>query len=183
MNYSSEEEQDFTPLINKSIPKNLNESDRIIIGCLHIPLRAVKIDNEWQITITNNPFYNTIYKLSKQYNTAWVGLLKNYWEIDEINREKIILNLQKNYNIYVIKLSIESTIKLNRLITTVLEPHFHYISILHNYKQIKEFEDLWKVFKEFNEMVAKQIISIYKENNLIFLHDFLLLLTPSLIYH
>lgn len=184
LNYSTEEEADFLPHSSKNVPKELNEGDKIIFASLYLPLRASKDTNgKWNIHLTNEPFYNTIYNLSKDRNICWIGLLKNYWDIDEENREGIITTMLKKYNMHVIKLSKETNLKLNRVITTVLEPHFHYISILHGYNQIKEFEELWRVFKEFNELVAKQIMLNYKENSLVFLHDFHLLLTPSLIYN
>ena len=184
LNYSSDEEQDYVPLAPKSIQKELNETDRYIYASLYLPLRVSKNEKgEWYIHLTNDPFYNTLYNLSKNKNIMWVGLLKNYWEIDEGNRETLITTLMKKYNMNVVKFSRESTIKLNRLITTVLEPHFHYITILNGYSQIMEFDDLWKTFKEFNELIAQLIITNYKENTLVFIHDFHLLLTPSLIYN
>ncbi len=184
LNYSSESDVDFLPQSNKNVLKELSEADKIIFASLYLPLRVSKDESgKWNIHITNEPFYNTIYKLSTERNICWIGLLKNYWEIDEDSREGIITTLSKKYNMIVIRLSKEKTIKLYRVITTVLEPHFHYISILHGYNQIKEFEELWRVFKEFNELVAKQIVLNYKENILVFLHDFHLLLTPSLIYN
>lgn len=185
LNYSTDEDEDFLPHSTKCIPKDLNEGDKIIFASLYLPLRVNKDENgNWGIIhLTNEPFYNTIYNLSKEKNICWVGLLKNYWDIDESSRETVISNLLKKYNMYVIKLSKETNLKLNKVITTVLEPHFHYISILHDYNQIKEFEDLWRVFKEFNELVARQIMANYKENTLVFLHDLHLLLTPSLIYN
>jgi len=184
LNYSSEEETDYLPHTSKNLQKDLTEGDKFIYASLYLPLRASKDENgKWTTHLTNEPFYNTIYNLSKDKNICWIGLLKNYWDIDEENREGIVTHLLKKYNMNVIKLSKETTLKLNKVITTVLEPHFHYISILHGFNQIKEFEELWRVFKEFNELVAKQIISNYKENSLVFLNDFHLLLTPSLIYN
>ena len=182
-NYSTDEEI-TSQQEQKFIQKDLTNSDKIIYASLYLPIRAIKDNNnKWDLHITNEPFYNTIYNLSKDRNISWIGLLKNYNEIDDDSRESIIMQLQKKYNMQVIKLNKTTLNKLIRFITEVLEPHFHYISILHSFEQIKEFEDLWNVFKEFNELVAKAIIGNYNTNSLVFLHDFHLLLTPSLIYN
>ena len=183
LNYSSEEEIK-SQNEEKFVEIELTNSDKIIFAALYLPVRVYKdLNNKWDLRITNEPFYNTIYNLSKDRNTTWIGLLRNYNDIDEDSKESIQMLLQKKYNMQIIKFDRVKLNNLIRFITEVLEPHFHYVAILHTFQQIKEFEDLWNIFKEFNELIAKTIVSNYDSNSLVFLHDFHLLLTPSLIYN
>jgi trehalose 6-phosphate synthase len=183
LNYCSEEEI-TSQHQQKFIEKDLLHSDKIIFASLYLPVRVFKdANNKWDLRVTNEPFYNTIWNLSKERNITWIGLLRNYNDIDEDSKESIQMLLQKKYNMQIIKLDRVRLNNLIRFITEVLEPHFHYVSILHTFEQIKEFENLWNIFKEFNESVAKAIVAIYDINSLVFLHDFHLLLTPSLIYN
>jgi trehalose 6-phosphate synthase len=138
---------------------------------------------EWILRLTNDPFYRTLCKLfEKRKNLIWTGLLKNYSYIDERAREEFIIQLAKR-NMYVIQLNKGQQERLKDLINNILEPLFHYITFFNNANIIRQFDDLWSAFKEFNETVAKTISAHISDNTLVFLHDYHHCLTPSFIYN
>jgi trehalose-6-phosphate synthase len=186
LNYELEEEE-YKPsekLLHKE--EELKPTDKIIMCSLYLPYKAVKNENgEWDLEHTNEPFYNTISKLTRRNeNIKWIGLLKNFHEIkNENEKDSIISKLQKKHNMYVVKLDQNSTSRLHKLISCFLEPLFHYITISHAIEQIKEFDNMWKAYKEFNELLSKVVSAHLSDNSLIFLHDYHLFLAPSFIYN
>lgn len=182
LNYESDEDDNETLEKNKRVEKELNENDKIIFASLYLPYQVVKNGEKWEIVMTKNPFYSTLCKLFQgRKNFIWIGLLKHYHEIEKDQLEELLIQLQR-LNMYVVKLSEQSYIKLKRIISSILEPFFHYITLSDN-QNWKNFEDLWKTFKEFNEAIAKLILTNLTENSLVFLHDYHLLLTASFIYN
>lgn len=185
LNWSGEEEE--LPATEKSIINqvDLTPNDKVIMCSLYLPYVATQNEKgEWDIGTTNEPFYNTLAKLCKnKENIIWIGLLRNFHLIkNEHERDSIITKLKK-LNMYVVKLDETSTLRLHKLVTAILEPLFHYIKISHEVEQIKEFESLWKAYKEFNECLSKMVLSHLSESTLIFLHDYHLFLAPSFIYN
>lgn len=186
LNYESEEEIDVITEKNTKEERELKPDDKIIMGVLYLPMMAIKNDKgEWELALTNDPFFNNIFKiLEGKNNIIWVGLLKNYSLITNENvRDTLISTLQKKYNMYVIKLDTTLEHRLKKFLYGVLDPLFHYITIFNNMKRILEFEDLWKAYKEFNELVSKNILPHITENTLVFLNDYHLLLTPSFLFN
>jgi trehalose-6-phosphate synthase len=186
LNYESEEEDDFITDKNVKEEREVKPDDKIIMGVLYLPMIAIKNEKgDWELALTNDPFFHNIFKiLEGRNNVIWVGLLKNYSQITNENaRDSLISTLQKKYNMYAIKIEKTLESRLRKFIYGVLDPLFHYINILNNMKQILEFEDLWKAYKEFNELVSKSILTHIIENTLVFLNDYHLLLTPSFLYN
>jgi trehalose-6-phosphate synthase len=186
LNYETEEDQDYIDEKSINEEKEVETEDKIIMCSLYLPMVPVKNEkDEWELQITDDPLYNNIYKiLSERPNVVWIGLLKNQSFITNDNdRELLIAMLQKKYNMYVVKLSENLELRFKKLLYCVLEPLFHYITVFNSVDHLKEFDSLWKAYKEFNEIVSKIILLHITENSLVFLHDFVLFLTPSFLYN
>lgn len=186
--YEDEEEQFFVPEKDKIKFKELNiNKDRIIFVSLFLPFRAIKnLKNEWELSITNDPFYRTITKVINTYpNYILIGMLKNISEIEQENLESVISLFNKKYNLHIIRLPPLSLERLKVFVIDILDPLFHHITLFNYFELIKDFDIYWKSYCEFNELLAKVILSLIKDNqnSLVFLNDIHVLLTSSYIYN
>jgi len=186
LNYESQEDDDVVTEKNVKEENELKQEDKIIMGVMYLPMMAIKNEKgEWELALTNDPFFNNVYKICEgRSNVTWVGMLKNYSLITNENvRDTLVSTLVKKHNMYTIKIDTFLEKRIRKFLYNVLDPLFQYITIFNNMKQILEFEDLWKAYKEFNELVSKSILPHISENTLVFLHDYHLLLTPSFLFN
>lgn len=64
----------------------------------------------------------------------------------------------------------------------VLWPVFHYVTPMPNYSSAVDSQDLWwQDYVKLNEAYANRIESIYKDGDIIWIHDYNLLLLPALL--
>ena len=159
-------------------------NDNIIMCSFYLPFSASLENGKWILKVTNEPLYHTLYHITKGYrNVKLVGILKN---INKINDESIIkelyTSLLNDYHMYPLNINKEMYDTLMKLFDTILEPQFHYISIEYSFHY--QIEKYWDTYRNFNEIVCRQIIDLLSidNENLILLHDYYFFFVPSLLY-
>jgi trehalose 6-phosphate synthase/phosphatase len=169
--------------INENIKKDSSEikAENIVIASAFLPFDLIKKENsnKWDVEIVDNPFYNSLYKLSENnQNITWVGCFRNQFDLKEEELDSLINSLKKR-RILIVKVDKETFFQFCNIITDVFEPIFHYYSFFHDRKTIRNFDELWKAYKRFNEAFSKVISNYISDGTLVWVHDYHLLLTAN----
>jgi hypothetical protein len=130
LNYESNTEDDDENVRRNSFHGNeYNEDeDYVIMVSLYLPFNGVKINEHFEIQITNDPLYHTLHKLiANSKNVKWFGTIKNQNLLSE-NEKKEISEKLKQKNMYLLDYDIELFKKIQILFTAIFEPVFHYQS-------------------------------------------------------
>lgn len=155
--------------------------NNIIIASAFLPFDLIKnsSSDKWEVRIVDNPFYNSLYKLSENNpNITWVGCFRNQFDLKEEELDSLINTLKKR-RILIVKIDKETFFQFCNIVTDVFEPIFHYLSFFQDRKIIKNFDDLWKAYKRFNEAFSKVILLYINDGTLVWAHDYHLLLTAN----
>jgi len=188
LQYSSDEEDNYQTTQEPKYQENIKKfsgAENVIIGCAYLPIEVEKntTTNVWEIKGSSDSLYNIIYQISKKYSkVTWVGFLKNYYLIPEDEREQVV-NLLKKQKLIFVKISEDLLMNYQEFMSLIFISLFQYYSLFSDLYSIKNYDKLWKAYKEFNDCVAKTIAEHLVSESLILIHDYNLLLTPSLIHH
>ena len=185
LNYESFIEDDDNDAKRHSFyGKEYSESeDQVIMVSLYLPYNGVKIDDKFEIQITNDPLYHTLHKLiANSKNVKWFGTIKNQNLLSEEEKTEISTKL-KEKNMYLMNYDVELFKKIQKLFTDIFEPIFHYQSFSPNIlDEISNFEEYWEAYLKLSELISDQIINYINEHTLIYLHDYPMFLVPSILY-
>ena len=185
LNYESFIEDDDNDAKRHSFyGKEYSESeDQVIMVSLYLPYNGVKIDDKFEIQITNDPLYHTLHKLiANSKNVKWFGTIKNQNLLSEEEKTEISKKL-KEKNMYLMNYDVELFKKIQKLFTDIFEPIFHYQSFSPNIlDEISNFEEYWEAYLKLSELISDQIINYINEHTLIYLHDYPMFLVPSILY-
>lgn len=109
------------------------------------------------------------------YNFEWMGIMTDDVDPEMIGSLKTtpVGNLP-NHPITVAKKTYDNY--YNLYCNNVLWPLFHY-----ERNMVRHSEDGWNAYREVNELVAEAVISEAKSDDIIWVHDFQLLLVPGII--
>ena len=103
LNYESSNEDDDSEAKRHSfhgVEINENE-DQVIMVSLYLPFNGVKINDKFEIQITNDPLYHTLDKLiENSKNVKWFGTIKNQNLLSEEEKNEISEQLKKKICIY-----------------------------------------------------------------------------------
>ncbi len=161
----------------------------MIIASAYLPVDVEKIEKEdgtsdWQIRSSIDTVYNNLYHTSKNYpKVIWIGFLKNYYIIPEDEREQV-RNMLKKQHLYCIHVKLELLSKYQDFMKTIFISIFQHYSVFKDIPTIRNYDSYWKAYTEFNDSIAKAIVSnITEKETLILVNDYNLLLTPSYIHH
>ena len=168
---------------NEIIKKEIleNKADNIVIASAFLPFDLIKNEvlDKWEVKIVDNPFYNSLYKLSENnQNTTWVGCFRNQFDLNNDELDSLV-SLLKKKRILIVKIDKETFTQFCKIITDVFEPIFHYLTFFHDRSIIRNFEDLWKAYKCFNDTFSKIISQYISDGTRVWIHDYHLLLTAN----
>lgn len=175
-------------------------SGRILNAFTNIPYEIYKdnVDSDkWQITKLhgNSALMSAFEHLddSKWENHlfAWTGelVIKNknsvtdeayYLDSDDKDHiEELISNDHKTANVHPIWLLRRDQQRWRQYAENVIWPAFHYI--MGTPSDGREESQWWYDYVKFNEAYASKIVQNYKEGDIIWIHDYYLMLLPQLI--
>ena len=166
---------------NTKNDSNEKKSDNIVIASAFLPFDLIKneINNKWEVNIVDNPFYNSLYKLSENNpNITWVGCFRNQFDLTTDELDSLIFSLKKK-RIILVKIEKQIFIQFCTIITDVIEPIFHYLTFFHDRSIIRNFEELWKSYKCINDSFSKIISQYLSDGTRVWIHDYHLLLTAN----
>ena len=189
LNYDSfsDNEEDIKNTKMISEPLNveiLDDKDDIIMVSTYVPFNPVREkDGSIKFILTNEAIYHTLYRIiESKKNIKWFGNLKYLKKLKEEDKMEIMKKLEEK-NIFLFDIDESIYHKVLRLTEEILEPLFHYAplksSLMEDFNLIS---DHWKAYKEYNDLVCKQISKHLTKKSLIYLHDINYLLVPNLLY-
>lgn len=169
--------------INENVKKENteNKASNIVIASAFLPFDLIKNEklDKWEVKIVDNPFYNSLYKLSeKNQNITWVGCFRNQFDLKDDELDSLMNTLKKN-RILIVKMEKKTFSMFCSIITDVFEPIFHYLSLFYDRSTIKNFDELWKAYRKFNEDFSNVISRNITDGTLVWVHDYHLLLTAN----
>jgi trehalose 6-phosphate synthase/phosphatase len=146
--------------------------ERIIIVSNRLPYRIEKKNGRYELKQSSGGLVSAIKSISNKHKIVWVGAAnfkEELWEdykksniSHEINIVPLFLN-KKTENLYY-----------NGFSNSVLWPLFHYFPSYTEYNC-----DYYRAYEEVNQQFAKTIKSIARANDLVWIHDYHLMLLPG----
>ncbi len=165
----------------KSVPFQLNPTttvmNRLYILANHLPYTVTRIDDKLTLTPRPDGFSPGLSRFYQSFDIKWIG--QTGIEIEEISeREKIALDNQfRSKN--CIPMYLEKEIKqkfLYEFCDNTLWPTFNYFSDKAKYEN-----DSWVAYEKVNQRYADELIKYLEPNDIIWIHDYHLMLLPKMI--
>ena len=187
LNYDSDEEEKKSSKKTSEESNNeyieIKDNEDIIMFSFFLPINIEKNkeNNKFIFLNTNQPFYNTLYKITKEKkNIKWFGFIKEELNYKKEEKEKIKQLLQEK-NMFLLEYDNNCYKDLLELINNYIEPEINFTSednsLILDFKKISK---LWENYKSFNQYIANIILKyITSSNVLIYLHDFQFFLVPN----
>jgi len=190
LNYDSFSEKEDEIKNTKMISEPLNaeildDKDDIIMVSTYVPFNPVREkDGSIKFILTNEAIYHTLYRvIESKKNIKWFGNLKYLKKLKDEDKMEIMNKLEEK-NIFLFDIDESIYHKVLRLTEEVLEPLFHYVqlksSIMEDFNLLS---DHWKAYKEYNDLVSKQLSKHLTKKSLIYFHDINYMLVPNLLYN
>lgn len=151
------------------------QKSKTIIVSNRLPVRIVKEDDKLTFTPSEGGLATGLGSIYKQGDNIWLGwpgaVLSNKKEETKTENE---LKEQNMAPVFLTDEDIE--LYYEGFSNETLWPNFHY------FNQFSEFkEEYWESYKKVNQKFADQILKNANPNDIIWIHDYQLLLLPAMI--
>lgn len=179
-----------SPSIQFDIDVEFQSSDSLIIVSMNLPIKvirnpdynsAVPSSQKWLFTSYQGLWMPVLYNLARSEGIKfkWVGwphiLIENEAEQEEL--AEILLN---EYNCVPLFIPEDILTRHNHFCNNVLFPLFNNIIETAPDSVPQYGRELWEAYRNVNSRFADKVMEIYT-NELIWIHDYQLLLTPSFV--
>ncbi|AMD18789.1 HBL113Cp [Eremothecium sinecaudum] len=161
---------------SENIEKENVVNDVIVVSNrLPVTIKKNAETGEYTYSMSSGGLVTALQGLKKSTTFQWYG-----WpglEIPDEDKEKVKADLLKNFNAIPIFLSDElADLHYNGFSNSILWPLFHY-----HPGEINFDEQAWLAYNEANLAFAREIQMNIKENDIVWVHDYHLMLLPELI--
>jgi len=149
---------------------------RILVVSNRLPITVKKTDHDVQIDQSSGGLATGLQSIHKSDQVMWLGWPGISLEKARCVKKELDDEL-KNRDVYPIYLK-EGDVKsfYNGFCNSTIWPLFHYFPLESEFRS-----DWWKRYIRVNQLFANEIIKISKETDLIWVHDFHLMLLPMLL--
>ncbi len=151
------------------------EEPRIIIVSNRLPVKVEIKNDEWIYHPSEGGLATGLGSIYQKGNNVWIG-----WPGAYVDNEKIWQIIKQDFeqqNLHPIMLTeYEIEHYYDGFSNDTLWPLFHYFPTYANYSQ----ED-WKVYQRVNKKFANAILEIAAPGDIIWIHDYQLMLVPELV--
>jgi trehalose 6-phosphate synthase/phosphatase len=148
---------------------------RLIIISNRLPVTINKVEGEFIYHPSAGGLATGLNSLSDSWNKTWVG-----WPgqaIDSKKQQKAIQEKLSTKGLIPVFLSQkEIALYYEGFSNKTIWPHFHYFMQYTNYR-----DKYWEAYKAVNKKFAKVVLAHLKEDDLVWVHDYQLMLLPALI--
>ncbi|OAG28809.1 trehalose 6-phosphate synthase [Nematocida displodere] len=152
----------------------MEEKGRILVVSNRLPLKVKKEAGKYVYTPTSGGLVTGLNCAQETLNFLWVGSLEN---VPAEEREEVRKNCIETFKFYPIFVEDEMYSKYyNNMCNGVLWPLLHSFSDLISY----DIAD-YIAYKRVNEQFAAAILEMAQENDLIWVHDYHLMLLPEML--
>lgn len=182
---AEEDESEDESEVDNSSKSTFSSSGRVIVVSNDLPISIEKANGKWKATKTSLSLEKlmSLTEADSQFNFLWVGCLSQ--EIPKKEQESV-RRLLSQYNCVPVFLSDEIAQKFDMGFSMdVLWPIFHYVSEPVSLsgssasKRTRFKKQNWRAYESANESFADTITEIYNEGDIVWSHDYHLMLLPS----
>jgi len=151
------------------------KASRLIIIANRLPVKAEINDDRISFQKSAGGLATGLDSLNSTYEKHWIGW-PGVYAPDSLTEDKIANELEK-INLHPVFLS-ESDIELyyEGYSNSTLWPLFHYF-----YVYIRHDPEYWQAYKKVNLQFLNSILSVVSENDVLWVHDYHLMLLPGMI--
>eukprot|EP00181_Compsopogon_caeruleus_P003583 CAMPEP_0184684400 /NCGR_PEP_ID=MMETSP0312-20130426/15173_1 /TAXON_ID=31354 /ORGANISM="Compsopogon coeruleus, Strain SAG 36.94" /LENGTH=822 /DNA_ID=CAMNT_0027137543 /DNA_START=118 /DNA_END=2586 /DNA_ORIENTATION=+ len=161
-------------------------SSTVMIVLYRLPLRASKTkEGQWVFSWDEAALYQTSTGLrrglAERAKVLWIGIINTEEEIRESEKEEISGTLLRDFSCVPVFVPREMLDRFYRgFCKTVLWPLFHgYFRARSSGGQMSVFDkELWFCYMRVNRLFSNAVISVYQEGDLIWVHDYHLMVLP-----
>lgn len=168
----------------KEVTSTMGEKNvgRLIMVSNRLPVSINKDENgEWVFKMSSGGLVTALSGLKKDIPFLWVG-----WpgiHVPEEEQEHLSKKLQDEYGLFPVFLSEKLVDEYyNGFCNDILWPLFHYTS-LPNFdpgRELRFDNSLFNAYEQANQKFADCLIQAYKPNDIIWVHDYHLMLLPQI---
>lgn len=153
----------------------MNSNAKLITVSNRLPVSAVSRGGKWQLKRSSGGLVTALSGLQSAHNFHWVG-----WpggDIPKKDQDDVSRDLQESFNSLPVFLTQkEITYYYNGFCNQVIWPLFHYLP-----NKVRFHDTQWKSYREINEKFAEKVLSIASPGDLVWIHDFHLMLLPAIL--
>ena len=147
----------------------------VVSNRLPVTIKKNSETGEYEYSMSSGGLVTALQGLKKTASFQWYG-----WpglEIPDHEKEKVRLDLKEKFNAIPVFLSDEiADLHYNGFSNSILWPLFHY-----HPGEINFDENAWLAYNEANLTFANEIIKNVRDNDLVWVHDYHLMLLPEML--
>ncbi|NJB85501.1 trehalose 6-phosphate synthase/phosphatase [Lewinella marina] len=148
---------------------------RLVIISNRLPITVNRMDGELHYHPSAGGLATGLNSLDDSYNKIWIGWpgedIANEWE-----REAIRSDLMKRSLVPVFLTEREIDLYYEGFSNKTIWPHFHYFTEYTVYN-----DEMWQAYQEVNFKFFQAIEDILREDDMVWVHDYQLMLLPAMI--
>ena len=153
-------------------------SKKIILVSNRLPITVRKSENKFVFDHNAGGLASGLNSIQKNTGSVWVGWPGTYFSKRRLNNaatlEKKLVNELKYYPIFLSKTEIDEYYR--GFCNSTIWPLFHYFTKTATYDR-----GFWESYKKVNEIFCGKILKIAGKNDIIWIHDYHLMLLPQLL--
>ncbi len=150
---------------------------RLILASNHLPVHITWQDEKYLIEKADEQTISGLQHFYKTYNPKWVGLTE--FENHEFSPKEINA-LEKKLDPYncapVFPRTRDRNLYFHGFARNTLWPLFHYFTENVTYSEVS-----WRAYVKINRLYAEKILEIIEEGDIVWIHDYHLMLLPQMI--
>ncbi|CAG9333089.1 unnamed protein product [Blepharisma stoltei] len=178
------------PIILVDEGQKFSPENSIIIVSMNLPIRVERNPNydsqnpnseKWVFENAKGLWLPVLYEIANQENInfVWIGWPHICVE-DEAEQEELANELRAKYKCEPLFIPEDTMALHTQFCNGILYPLFNNIIDTSEDNNPQYSEELWEAYRKVNSIAADKIMKIYKDE-LIWVHDYQLLLTPSFV--
>ena len=142
-----------------------------------LPLSISKSEDQVTLTPSVGGLATGMRSIYREYGGKWIGWSGiNAEELDQKDKNKIDVELKKESCLAVHLSGEEISMYYEGFSNNIIWPLFHYFS-----QYIEYNSDYWEAYKVVNQKFADKALEILEDGDVIWIHDYQLLLVPEII--
>ncbi|MEA1887009.1 MAG: bifunctional alpha,alpha-trehalose-phosphate synthase (UDP-forming)/trehalose-phosphatase [Bacteroidota bacterium] len=149
---------------------------KLFIAALHVPVNVLFNDDGAKVVNKDEISLPGLQDFYRQFETTWVGhICAEEHECSESEKKQLGKELKKCQCIPVYSDTEDYKLFLHEFSRNTLWPLFHY------FLQGTSYNDSgWEAYKKVNQLYADKLSSLMNEGDILWIHDFHLLLLPQM---
>jgi len=152
-------------------------NNRLIVVSNRLPLTLRRIDNRWTTERSSGGLASAMGPILRKKDGIWIGWAGTSEGTDDEERKSVLEDWAQNEQCFAVNLPEEiATGFYEGYSNQTLWPVFHNFP-----SQLKFDAKDWQAYVEANRMFTKAIVEHYRPNDVVWVHDYQLMLLPKML--